>query len=61
MKYVYELQFHGEPECESCMLCGNKGQDLNGETVMACFALGTRPKCPEDGGRRYDCPLLKVE
>lgn len=56
MKYVYELNFTDTPECERCMLSGTKGLDLNGETVIACFALSLRPKCPDEGCRR-DCPL----
>jgi hypothetical protein len=56
MKYKLELNFTDTPKCSSCMLSGVRGLDLEGETVMACFALGIRPKCPEDGCRR-DCPL----
>jgi hypothetical protein len=56
MKYVLELNFTDKPKCSACMLSGTKGLDLNGETVIACFALGIRPKCPEEGCRR-DCPL----
>ena len=61
MRYVYECVFIDKPKCSRCMLSGAKGQDLHGETVMACFALGIRPKCPEEGSRT-DCPLkLKEE
>jgi len=40
------------------MLSGIKGLDLDGESVIACFALGNRPKCPEEG-KRKDCPLVR--
>ncbi|KEZ85568.1 hypothetical protein IO99_13820 [Clostridium sulfidigenes] len=56
MRYVFELSFIEKPKCSSCMLCGVKGLDLNGESVIACFGLGNRPKCPEEGCRK-DCPL----
>ena len=46
-------------ECSHCMLSGTKGLDLNGESVTACFGLGLRPKCPEEGCRK-DCPLIPV-
>jgi len=59
MKYVLETNFRDKPVCSSCMLCGTKGLDLNGETVLACFGLGIRPKCPEEGCRK-DCPLKAV-
>jgi len=60
MKYVLELNFTDNPKCSSCMLSGTKGLNLAGETVIACFALGIRPKCPEEG-RRKDCPLVLSE
>jgi len=60
MEYVLKLGFLDKPKCSNCMLSGVKGLDLNGETVMACFALGIRPKCPEEGCR-IDCPLIKSE
>lgn len=56
MKYIYKIEFEGVRTCKKCMLSGSKGQDLNGETVMACYGLGLRPKCPEEGCRK-DCPL----
>lgn len=59
MKYIYECEFEDTPKCSTCMLSGNKGQDLNGESVIGCFGLGSRPKCPEEGCRN-DCPLKKV-
>lgn len=46
-------------ECNRCMLSGSKGQDLHGETVMACHGLGFRPKCPDEGCLK-DCPLIPV-
>lgn len=60
MKYKLELQFKDKPQCSSCMLCGTKGLDLNGETVMACYGLSRRLKCPEKGCRK-DCPLKQDE
>ena len=62
MQMALLLAFNNEKgaECSRCMLSGSKGQDLNGETVMACYALGIRPKCPEEGCR-IDCPLIKSE
>jgi hypothetical protein len=59
MKYVFEANFKDTPVCTSCMLSGTKGLNSEGETVIACFALGIRPKCPEEGCRR-DCPLKLV-
>ncbi|MGH4125120.1 MAG: hypothetical protein ACREV6_19565 [Clostridium sp.] len=56
MKYVLELSFAEKPVCEKCMLSGTKGLDLNGESVIACYGLSRRLKCPEDGCRK-DCPL----
>lgn len=56
MKYILELNFIDKPKCSNCMLSGTKGLDLNGETVIACCALGNRPKCPDEGCHR-DCPL----
>jgi len=58
MKAVLKLEFNNEKgiECSRCMLCGTKGFDLDGETVMACYGLGIRPICPEEGCRK-DCPL----
>jgi len=47
-------------ECSHCMLSGTKGTDINGDTVIACFGLGLRPKCPECGCRK-DCPLVTVD
>lgn len=60
MKYICELYFKNEPECSSCMLHGTKGFDLNGETVFACYGLGIRPICPEEGCRK-DCPLKQMK
>lgn len=60
MEYVFKLSFTDKTKCSNCMLSGTKGLDLNGETVIACFALGIRPKCPEEGCR-VDCPLIKSE
>ena len=60
MEYILKLSFKDKPECARCMLCSSKGQDLRGETVMACFALGIKPKCPEEGCRS-DCPLAENE
>lgn len=57
MKYKLELNFKGKPECSSCILCGVKGLNSEGESVMACFALSIRPKCPDEGCRK-DCPLI---
>jgi hypothetical protein len=59
MKYIYELNFINKPKCSSCMLSGIKGLNLNGESVEACFALGNRPSCPEEGHHR-DCPLKLI-
>lgn len=61
MQMALLLAFNDEKgvECNRCMLSGVKGLNLNGETVIACFALGIRPKCPEDGCRK-DCPLIPV-
>lgn len=61
MKMALLLNFNDEKgvECSRCMLSGVKGLDLNGETVNACFGLGIRPKCPEDGCRK-DCPLISM-
>lgn len=56
MKYILKLEFKHKPECNKCRLYGAKGQDLDGNTVMACYGLGIRPKCPEEGCRK-DCPL----
>lgn len=56
--YVLECYFKDKPECQKCMLRGTKGLNLDGETVIACFGLGSRPKCPEEGCRK-DCPLKK--
>lgn len=60
MRYVLELNFRDKPICSSCMLSGVKGLDLNRESVIACFGLGNRPKCPEEGCRK-DCPLKILE
>ncbi|MBE6067746.1 MAG: hypothetical protein E7211_08650 [Clostridium lundense] len=62
MEMALLLAFSDEKgaECSRCMLSGVKGLDGNGETVTACFALGIRPKCPEEGCRK-DCPLIPVE
>jgi hypothetical protein len=59
MEYIFKLGFLDKPKCSNCMLSGVKGLDLNGETVMACYGLGIRPKCPEEGCRK-DCPLIKI-
>lgn len=58
MNYKLKLQFKDSPRCRVCVLCGTKGLDLHGETVMACYGLGMRHKCPEEGCRS-DCPLKK--
>jgi len=58
LKYILELNFNEKPKCSKCMLSGIKGLDLDGESVIACFALGNRPKCPEEG-KRKDCPLVR--
>jgi len=42
------------------MLCRTKELDLNGETVMACYGLARRLKCPEES-RREDCPLVPLD
>lgn len=47
-------------ECSRCMLSGQNGQNLNGETVISCYGLASRPKCKEQGCR-VDCPLLPIE
>lgn len=60
MKYILELQFKDKPECSLCMLSGIKGLDLDGESVICCFALGNRPKCP-DVGCLKNCPLKKMK
>lgn len=60
MKYIYRCEFAGKPECKKCMLSGTKGLNINGETVIACYGLGIRPKCPEEGCRN-DCPLELFE
>lgn len=57
MKYVLEFGFKDKPECSKCMVCRSRGLNLNGETVMGCAAMGSMPKCPEDGCRE-DCPLV---
>lgn len=61
MQVALLLSFNDEKgiECSRCMLCGTKGLDLNGETVMACYGLSRRLKCPDEG-RRVDCPLIPV-
>lgn len=50
MKYVYICEFNGTPECVKCMLSDDDGVHRN------CMALGSRPRCPEEGCRE-DCPL----
>jgi len=60
MRYVLELNFIEKPNCSSCMLSSVKGLDLNGESVIACFGLVNRHKCPEEGCRK-DCPLKILE
>ncbi|HEY8892613.1 MAG TPA: hypothetical protein VIM70_20450 [Clostridium sp.] len=60
MKYILELSFTDKPNCYGCMLSRTKGLDLNGETVIGCSALGSMPKCPEEGCHR-DCPLKEVK
>lgn len=35
----------------ACMLSFSKGEHYH------CAAIGQRPICPEEGGRRRDCPL----
>lgn len=60
MKYVLNIEFRNLPKCSLCMLCRSKGFDLNHETVMGCAALGTMPKCPDEGYRK-DCPLKPIE
>lgn len=57
MKYILNLNFKDIPECINCMLCRNKGLDLNGETVKGCSAIGIMPKCPEEGCLKT-CPLV---
>ena len=37
--------------CCACMLSFSKGEHYH------CAAIGQRPICPEEGGRRRDCPL----
>lgn len=59
-KYYLEFYFKDMPECNKCMLCRTKGQDINGETVTGYAALGSMPKCPDDG-YRPDCPLKIIQ
>lgn len=59
-RYVLMCGFKDKPECAACKLSGAKGLDIKGETVIACYGLCTRPKCPEEGCRD-DCPLVKEE
>ncbi|MCD2346190.1 hypothetical protein [Clostridium guangxiense] len=60
MKYILKLEFKGKAECDKCRLSGTKGLDLDGNTVMVCYGLGSRPHCPEEGCRK-DCPLKKKD
>lgn len=57
MEYILKLSFWDKPNCNGCMLSGTKGLDLNGESVLACYGLSRRLKCPEEGCR-VDCPLI---
>jgi hypothetical protein len=59
MDYILILKFKDKPECNRCMLCRTKGQNLEGETVIGCAALSRMSKCPEEGCRN-DCPLKQV-
>ena len=61
MNTIFKASFSDDKgiECDRCMLQGTRGLNLNGETVMACYGLGIRPICPEEGCRK-DCPLIKV-
>lgn len=60
VRYIYECEFRESPECSMCMLSGSKGLNIDGETVMVCYGLGNRPKCPEEGCRK-DCPLKPLD
>lgn len=62
MNTIFKASFNDDRgiECDRCMLQGTRGLDLEGETVMACYGLGTRPICPEEG-KLKDCPLVIVE
>lgn len=56
MKYKLELYFKDKPVCNICMLSRSKGLNLDGETIIRCSALGSRPRCPDEGCHK-DCPL----
>lgn len=53
MEAVLKLGFPDEKgiRCCACMLSFSKGEHYH------CAAIGQRPICPEEGGRRRDCPL----
>ena len=53
MEAVLKLSFSDEKgiRCCACMLSFCKGDRYR------CAAIGQRPFCPEEGGRRRDCPL----
>ena len=55
-KYKLEFAFESVPTCGRCMVSGARELDSNGESYKVCYALGARPKCPQDGCR-HDCPL----
>jgi len=55
-KYFLEFRFRGDPECERCMMGVSK--DGAEESISICAALGSRPKCTEEGCRK-DCPLIE--
>jgi len=60
MKVILNLSFNSERgiECIYCML-STVGYSVKGEHKI-CTALGSRPKCPEEG-KREDCPLVIIE
>lgn len=60
MNYKLEFSFKDKPECINCMLGRYIKKDLDGNSIMCCCALGSTPKCPDEGCRN-DCPLKVIE
>lgn len=57
MKYVLELYFKEEPNCNNCMLSRYTGSIYLGcEISIGCAGMAGMPNCVKEGYRR-DCPL----